>query len=395
MIIRKASAQELRRSEEVRAVGFEYAIQPETDAAPAEDSTKWYLALTEDESEAMGTVGVGTYPVFFDGNTCLMGGIGGVATLPQYRRRGCIRGCFDLALREMYADGYVLSYLFPFSSAYYRQFGYESFLERLVVTVKLDTLRPLKTDGSHILVKPGNPMTEEIRALDRIREKKYNLMVQHDEEFYSWTRRADPAVQKEYTYVYLSADGTPKAYTTFRPDVTPNGRVHRCSRFVFHDREGFHGLMNLFKSCAADHTAVQFTLPCDSSMLYLPQELALGSVEISHQMQGSVRVVNVKAALEMARYRGSGSAVLRILDPMLPENNRSFAVVFENGRAKSVTETAAEPDAVLEIATFSALLMGAAEFEDAAAHFGGLEVRNGEALSQVFFPKKAFLVDFF
>ena len=80
----------------------------------------------------MSTFTVSDFTVQFDGSPCQLGGIGGVATLPQYRRRGGIRACFREALPDMYGSGYDFSYLYPFSTAYYRKFGYENCVQKYV-----------------------------------------------------------------------------------------------------------------------------------------------------------------------------------------------------------------------------------------------------------------------
>lgn len=51
-------------------------------------------------------------------------GIGGVATLPEYRRQGHIRRLFDATFADMRAKQQAVSVLFPFSHAFYGKFGY-------------------------------------------------------------------------------------------------------------------------------------------------------------------------------------------------------------------------------------------------------------------------------
>ena len=122
----------------------------------------------------------------------------------------------------------------------------------------------------------------------------------------------------------------------------------------------------------------------------------MGAVAWSLQTAGMVRVVNAESVLKGARYSGSGSVILRIKDPQIAENSRSFAVRFSEGRAVSVEETRAEPDAVLSIAAFSALIAGVCDFSDAAEWMDGLEVRRPvDALSQVFYRKPMMIVDYF
>jgi len=397
MIIRKARPEDKQQIREIAAACFEFSLRPEpADAKPQEENYFRWAALEDDDKTVMASVTVNDYQVYFDGNVCRMGGIGGVSTLPQYRRQGCIRKCFDAALSDMYASGYTFSYLYPFSTAYYRKFGYESCIEKLFMTVKLHTLKPDSVSGEFRMNRPSAPLTDDIRSIDRCWEQRFNMMVQHNAHHYAWVSEDDPFARMEYTYVYYAADGTPKAYTTFRPERTGDGRDLNCSRFCFTDREGFHGLMQVFKSMAADHRAVKFILPAVPAMQHLLSELALESVDCVSKTVGMVRVINVRQALMLAKYRCSGQIRLGVTDSQIPENNRTFAVSFENGRAISVDACTENADAVLDISVFSALLLGAAEFEDAEDCFTGIRILNENAcFDQVFYGKKMMIADFF
>ena len=153
-------------------------------ADPEKDDAAHWAAFDED-GEMMSTFTVSDFTVQFDGSPCKMGGIGGVATLPQYRRRGGIRACFREAVQK---------------------YGW---------TVDLALLNPPKEGGSFRLAEKGRLMTEEIRSLDALWESHYNMMVLHGDEDYTWAEKSDPAVKQEFTYVCFDAAGKPTAYTTF------------------------------------------------------------------------------------------------------------------------------------------------------------------------------------
>lgn len=395
MIVRRTKPEEVLRAKELFAIAFEQPMEREAAAKPDDEGVRRWSAFDGGTEEMMSTFIVTDFTVRFDGHACKMGGIGGVATLPQYRRRGGIRGCFQAALPDMYASGYDFSYLYPFSTAYYRQFGYECCVRKRFISVDLGLLKPPAFNGTLRLAEAGDPMTEAIRTLDACWEGKYNMMVQHRPEDYKWTEEQDPAVKQEFTYVCFAPDGTPKAYATFTKKDQSDGRNLVCSRFCFADREGFSGLMSLFKSLSADHALVKFSLPASEAMEYLFPEWSMGAAVCSLQPAGMVRVVNAESVLRKAAYAGSGSVVLRIRDPQIPENDRTFAVRFSQGKAVSVEETREDPDAVLSIAAFSALMTGVCDFRDAAEWMDGLEVRRPEALPQVFYRKPLMIVDYF
>ena len=395
MIVRKIRPEEVPRANELFAIAFEQAMDREAAARPDGGNVHRWAAFDEGSGDMMSTFTINEYTVRFDGHACKMGGIGGVATLPQYRRQGGIRGCFQAALRDMYAGGYELSYLYPFSTAYYRKFGYECCIQKYHMAVNLERLAAPAFGGSLRLAEAGNPMTEAIRRVDACWEERYNMMVLHRPEDYKWTEEQDPAVRQAFTYVCFAADGTPKAYTSFTKEDQKDGRNLVCSRFCFVDREGFSGLMALFKSLAADHTLVRFSVPASPAMQYLLPEWSMGAAACSAQPVGMVRVINVESVLKKAAYDGSGAVILAVRDPQLPENDRTFAVRFDQGRALSVEETREEADAVLAIPAFSALMAGACDFSGAAEWMDGLEVRRPAALSQVFRRKPLMIADYF
>ncbi len=395
MIVRKSTSQEARRINELFAICFEMPysncpIDPEHD-----DATHW--AAFDDDGEMMSNFTIGDFAIQFDGHVCKMGGIGGVATLPQYRRRGGIRACFQEALPDMYARGYDFSYLYPFSTYYYRKFGYECCVQKFGWAVNLGLLNPPKTAGSFRLAEKNHPMTQEIRSLDQLWEAKYNMMVQHGEDGYDWAAKTDPAVKQEFTYVCFDENNAPNAYVSFKIANEPDGRNILCNRFCFADKGGFLELMQLFKSLSADHTFAKFKTPATTGLQYLMPEWSQGAVKWDVlQNAGMVRVINVQSVLEKAAYRGSGCVKLVIQDGQILENCGCYAVTFENSKAVSVEKTQGSGDAAMPISTFSALIAGVCGFEEAKDIFGGLEVSNNTpALSQVFYRKPLMIVDYF
>ncbi|MGN0976968.1 MAG: enhanced intracellular survival protein Eis [Faecousia sp.] len=395
MIVRKTKPEEYRRVNELFAICFEQPYQNCPIDPERDDAIHW--AAYDDGGHMMSTFTISDFPVRFDGCVCRMGGVGGVATLPEYRRRGGIRACFEAALPELYGAGYDFSCLYPFSTAYYRKFGYEACVQKYGWSVELFQLAPSKPVGSFRLAEADRPMAEAIRSVDQVWERDFNMMVQHSGEVSQWAVRPDPAVKQEFTYVWYDEENNPKAYTTFRAVQEADGRNLVCSRFCFADREGFAGLLQLFKSLSADHRYVKFQTPALPALQYLLPEWSLGAVRWELlASSGMVRAVNVRSVLEKARYRGSGQVTLEIQDGQIPENNGCFAVTFAEDRAVSVEKGTREADAVLTVSAFSALIAGVCDFQGARHTFSGLTVhRENPALGRVFFRKPLMIVDYF
>ena len=396
MIIRKTTAEEGKRVNELFAIAFELpAGDGPADETPNPRVHHW-AAFEDNTQQMMSTFTISDFQFHFDGNSCKMGGIGGVATLPQYRRKGGIRGCFQHALPDMFREGYDLSYLYPFSTAYYRKFGYECCVQKMMVSLNLQLLKPTAVEGEFMMCEADSPMVQSVKTIDKHWESHYNMMVIHQDEDYKWLRETDPAGKQEFTYVYFSADHSPKAYTTFKKVDQPDGRNLVCSRFCFIDREGFHGLMNLFKSLSADHMLVKFSLPAFTSMEYLFPEWAMGAANWSIMNAGMVRVINVEKILKMATYQGTGSVCVQIQDNHIEENSGVYRIVFENNKAVTVEKCQESPDAELSIAAFSSLISGTMDLDSAGSWMNGVKIlKDNPCLKQIFYRKPMMIVDYF
>ena len=371
VIIRKIRQEELKRCAQLSALAFEYpmegAEQPPEEYARrliespgSADDLHWdsrWAAFEDDDRTMMATFCVIPWRANFDGHAVTMGGIGGVASLPQYRRGGAIRRCFEAALPDMYERGMVLSYLYPFSNAFYRKFGYEIACDEARWRVKLSLLPSLDAPGRWAMQEKGADLTADIRAIDEVRARRYNCAIFGGDTEYLWTEK-DPFVTREYVYVYYDAAGRPSAYAAIR--ARP-GQELECARCCFNDRAGLEGLLALLRRYAADHSHAVIPMPVDVDPRAIFPEFSFGTVERSLVQRGMVRVVNVERALALARTKGEGTLVVRVADGQIPRNDGTFEVRFAPGAENEVRRTDAAPDVELSIQDFSRLLVGCCE----------------------------------
>ena len=97
----------------------------EAERAKCEADTGEEWGAFDDDGALMGRIINNKYDFYLDGKKVKTGGIGGVATLPEYRNRGVIRAIFRELLQSAYKDGEVISTLYPFKHEFYRKQGYE------------------------------------------------------------------------------------------------------------------------------------------------------------------------------------------------------------------------------------------------------------------------------
>lgn len=394
MIVRQTRPEDTAALNALFAVAFE--TTPDKGPAQEDDGDIRHWGAFSEEGELMSSLSVTPFSVRFDGEACPMAGVGAVQTLPPYRRKGGVAACFQKALPALYADGFLFSYLYPFSTAFYRRFGYESCVTRLACRLDLAQLRLPPSEGCFCLATKEAPLTDAIRDVDWVWEGRWNMEVVHGDGDYDWLSKLDPLATREYLYVCFGADGGPLSYTAFRTEQEPDGRTLRCSRFRFVNREGFYALLGVFQSLAADHRFAAFSLPADPALPYLMGEWSLGAAAFSLQPAGMVRVVNAEEVLRRAAYRGSGQLRLGIRDGLIPENDGVFTVRFENGRAVQVEKTTEAPDAILSIAAFSALIAGVCDFEGAAFWMDGVRpLAPAAPFDSVFYRKSMMISEYF
>lgn len=409
MIIRKIKPEELKRTNELFSIAFEFSDDNSKSATEvyeeviinqtSRDNIYWqerYAAFEDDNKTMMSFFVAKPYPVNFDGNHCRMTGIGGVATLPQYRRRGAIRACFEKALTDMYETGYEFSYLYPFSTAYYRKFGYELCVEKAQYKLKLDFIPNYIVNGYCELSEPGDTHLDDIRTIHESWQKRYNMMVENETCDYLWLTNANPVKEQVYTYLYKDYSGTPKAYMCFKNEDSPDGRILNCLRFIYTDLEGFKGLMNLAKSYSADHAFIRFALPTDQYITALFPEWSLGAGSYSRLLSGMARVINVKKILKIANYIDDGEIRINVIDPYIKDNTGTFHVIFKNGVANSVIKDApGDADISLHITDFSRLIIGCLETEQITFLENVTVNTDMETLRKVFYKKPVMLTENF
>lgn len=396
MIVRKIREEEYLRTREVFAIAFEQKLDPSGVTPQALAQVKehpqyrsevyWqdcWAAFTE-EGKMMSFLRGAPATVRFDGQEALCTCIGAVSSLPQYRGRGAIAGCFRKHLEDSFAAGVEFSYLYPFSTKFYRQFGYELCVQTVEWTVDLGVLPVLLEKHGEAILNEG---VSQYEAMQKVYDKfaqGYNLSFVRED--CDWLSRIgqNPAQQGRYTYVWYNAAKEAKGVLSFEKERDASGEnTMVCDMFYYADAEGLKGLLQHIRSYRSHYKKVRFTLPVDVALERLLPEVE-GCCRRELRFLGMGRVIHVENALRKARYQGSGQVCFRLNDPYLPENNGVFQVAFQDGACVDL-QREGNPEVELDMAQFSRLLLGGSNIGEWA----------GTPFEKVFYPKKMFLGDFF
>lgn len=408
MIIRKIKPDEVKRCEELFSISFEFPYTKKespmeiyenliknTTSRQDTNCLEHWAAFEDDDTTMMSNFSAITYPLQFDGHHLNMSAIGGVATLPPYRRSGGIRKCFEAALKDMYEKGISFSYLYPFSTAYYRKFGYELCCHKMNYQILLSGLSNYSPTGTLTLMAPHNYDKEGISTIYTHWQEKYNMMIINEDFEYSWIKKVNPYETQEFTYIYKSAHHVPKAYVTFKKVDEPTGRNLRCSRFIYTDLEGLEGLLSLFQSLASDHKYLFFDLPKDQLLYGILPEWSMGIIHRTLLPFGMARVINVAEVLSLATYKGMGLCYIQIEDSFIQENNQTFCVTFEDNKALSVIKSTEPAHICLQISDFSRLIIGTMSIKDYLFYQPNTSITDIALLEQIFYPKPTYIMEYF
>lgn len=399
MFARKLEPSEYWQARRAMAVAFEGVFEQEKELEKAQTDKydpkeDLYGASLTEGGPLAGSIVINNKTSRFDGHTVKMGGVGGVATLPAERRGGAIRACMELALRDMYDNGYALSHLYPFSTAYYRQFGFAPAGQSLRWKVKLSDLKRLPNAGGTVRqLFPG----DDLSPLLEIYNKMYggtNFSCLR-EAFDKDLEGDKPLSNKRWIFLWEG----PKSMGFMVCSRVGDGLI--CyphfglpNALLFTDVTALIGLLNfVYTSFIANFDTIQFTVPAHMDLTALLPELS--SMEYAPVLNGMARAVNAEMLLKLCRCKGQGHIVIKVTDGILPENNDTFALTFAPGAENRVERTGSAPDITMDVGDLSVLLGGARDTYSLELS-PGIAVSNPSApLEQVFYRKPCHVLDLF
>lgn len=342
------------------------------------------------------------FTVHFDGHDCEMGGIAGVASDPVIRRQGTVRALILQAFAEMKAAGQVFSYLQPVTRIFYSKFGFEMSAEKIAWTIPLEFMpRPDSTGIEHY--EGTDRQKDDIRAVYRSHIQNYNLSVQREETL-AWKpffASIEPYRTDVFSFLHRNPQGKANAFLSYRIARSATGEVvlDAGPAFYFISPKGLKALLAFLAT---------YSYHANSARLYLPPSVDLNPVLPENRNEGRsvrreiltfgmARVVDARAVLAKARYRGAGSFSMRLADEHCPWNDKTFEVSF--GTGKTVVSEREDPvgdvDIELDIKAFTSLITGK-RWVDEADYIPDIQVHgNLENLRKAFYWKPIWLDDFF
>lgn len=333
------------------------------------------------------------YQMRYEDRFVPMVGVGGVASLPEYRYQGAIRRVFEAAFARMREGGAVFSALYPFSHPYYRQFGYELCQLTARYTLPVDALRSFRCEATVRRIEPGDPF-DGLQAVYDAHFARCNMAIRREARHWQGLVTKEPLRERVYTYLLQDAQG-PCAYVVFAAqNVGEYSKEMRVREIAFAHPKGLRDALGFLYRLAPQYGKAILTLP-DGVPLHavLPESYDASADIFSHPM---ARVVDLPRALALKPHPAGAAYTLRVHDAMIPGNDGLFAVQCE-AAGVSVRRLEADAPADLEagVQQITQLLLGFLSLDEALYSPQVTLRASGDVLRRIFVKRPVYLTEFF
>lgn len=398
MPVRMIRREELVECEKIQSVGFVYSLNTEElkkQIAEEPEPAAPYIGFFNEDNVITACMELPRYQVRYDGQWVDMVGIGGVASLPEYRFGGAVRQILYAAFRQMLESGAVFSSLYPFSHPYYRQFGYELCQTSAEYELPVEALSPFRCTYKVTMFQPGASL-EGFQAVFDACFLNCNMAVRREKRHWEKLLGKDPYRERVYSYLLESEDG-PRAYVVLAAeDSGPDGgKIGAVRELAFAAPQDFVQVLGFLYRLAAQYTALRLSLTDR-----IPLAALLGE---SYQLKCSLanhhmtRVINAKKALEQKHHQPGDAYTIEVWDEVIPENDGIFSVsCSQDGTVSAEKKPHGDSaDLSVDVRTLAQLLLGFLSLDE-AAYKGDVKLQGKEEiLRRVFAKRQVFLTDHF
>jgi len=377
MIIRKLKPEEKYKCTALMGTAFNFSIDIEQLKKELLDEDS-YGAFGDDNETLMAQVVAKDYSAYVYGNEFGALGIAGVSTYPQYRRNGCIREIMKHLFEQSSANGWVLSYLYPFSFDYYRQFGYERAFQQKSVRLPLKSLSRFPRYSDAVLYDSKELLPDLVEAYSKFAKTKNGMLTRTD--YREWS--SDPYKTLNYTYLFYDNNKIADGYINFR--INSNTMV--VNELAYGSRSTLQNIFGFLRMYEGQYTEVLI----NNVDIFSDIESYIGEFRgVSYGIYDGpmVRIIDVYKYLALVlKPFGEQSINIKINDNYIQQNNMTFKVISYDNKIDIVTTN--EPhDVECDISVFSTIATGSAMINiNNYLYFEGIDIKDKSTIFFNMFP---------
>ncbi|MEH7444635.1 GNAT family N-acetyltransferase [Bacillus sp. JJ1122] len=320
MEIKVLSEKDFMQSMKLSMYAFQYQV-PEKDIPKRLEKLKQHRLLGIFEGEELASkLHILSLRIKLGKMDWKMGGIAGVATYPEHRRKGYVNGLMKKSLEVMYEENHIVSFLHPFDIHFYRRFGWEIISDFRTIQIGKNDLKPIGDYTGKIKRYQQESHSPDIELVYDQYAARHSAMLERD---LSWWQNSIYGSQT--AAVYYNSQNEPTGYLLY--DISD--QVMKVEEYVPLDHEARLGLWNFICQHDSMVDRVEMRLSVHEPFPYFLSIPKL-KTEVYPYFMG--RIVNAKKAIESYPFHDDGNKVfLHLEDSMATWNNGTFLIGGEEG----------------------------------------------------------------
>jgi len=300
----------------------------------------------------------------FRNSVIKMGGIGNVCSSSIYRSKGGVKFLMKKTFELLNRENIPLSVLYPFSTAFYRKFGYEIFDERKEFIVPPGEIKDfeLKSDGYEIIEYSSIDEIDEklIEELNCLTGDRYNFIVRNRGH---WKRELTLWMPNDVAkkLILFKNEGEVQGYIICGQKVKDGEGYLTVSEFVYKNEEVKKLIFKMLKGLSFQFSKIVLVVPSD--FVFWPYVKNYNFIKRSIVESPMIRIVNLMG-LNGLRVDGEDfSVVININDKNCEWNNGVFVIELKDG-VLYIKKSEENPEIELSIGQLSSVLSGFTNFDE-------------------------------
>lgn len=386
MIIRKPTQNDILSHLAISSQAFIYPV----DKKEIENVkiSELICAFDDDNKTMFADMEVNTKFNYFCGNKLRCAAVGGVASKPEYRRKGAVRELFNYLFTEMQkCNRWDISILYPFSNAYYRKFGYETAADVMRLEIPFSELRTLDR-FSDVEMFDGTQIDKLLNLYNKISVNNNLAFVRENSDYFF----ENPHETNNYTYMVKDGE-TYSAYISYRCNREES--IVFVSEIGWTDKKSLISALGFLRVFDTNYDKLVFEkLSYDNPIINILDNEHY--VKRSIYDMGAVRILNLKSVLSKKKWPEEYGLFTIQINDILDENRGVFSVEYESGKAV-INETPDKgPDVIMDISAASKVILCGVKNLNYLKYLKGIEIHNeNPSFFKAFTEQSTFFCDGF
>jgi predicted acetyltransferase len=324
-----------------------------------------------------------------------MGGIGMVASSPEYRRMGHTRGLILSIFKTLRKAGVATSTLYPFKDTFYGELGYVKMPPSSILEFNPNSLSGVQLPDGF------SAKREEGKEIIRVRRALYDSMVLQTHGAVKRSDRRWEEMTKTSTLkavVARNSDGKPEAVMIYSIKGYSEGHAWaetgqmNIIEFTWTSLEGRDAILNFLYKHGDQIIKATMVISTRSEDYY--QWLSnIHTPTTRANIVSMARILDVEKSFSEIPVDHAGKSIIKVVDNQIKGNSRFFEFSDDNGKL-SVKETKGQAKTVIRIEGLTAILYGTLS-EAQLRRLGWLEGESPKDLYNWFPPATPWLTENF